>query len=1008
MKHSTTIIILTFLLLPLYSYSQSEESNYNYNEGMKLYNEKKYYEAIPFFEKCDSLNKAQLADTAKNYNIGAEQVALCWLDISKNAYKEKKIPEAIKAGTIASEMCRQLQGEENIDYIVSLNNLGLYHHDNGNIPQAINILSHSQELSKKVLGEDSYEYAEALETLASCYCSINNYNQAVKLQSQVPNSYKKKYGEDGDYYIAALINLGTYCRRAGRYAESIQHYITVMNICANKGGSSMAMYLIATRYLAMTYAYTGNYIEAIKLGTIVMQYYKVINNGETEQYADILSNMAVYNNYIGNYNEAIRLETMAMEITKKLFGEHNSSYATSLNNLAAYNRDINKHEKSIELVSSALEIWKETVGEDAPEYITTLSNLFVLKNYTRQYDEAIELGTSVLEKTKKIFGENNRDYANILIQLADSYAGNAKYDEAIKLGKKASEILNKTLGKGNVHYASSLYHIANYYYGEGKYDEAAQYYQEEYSVIKSFIMNSFATMTSKERAMYWNDFNQNNDNNILKCAYTLSQQPSYHNSTILRQSTSSAYNWLLFSKGLLLNTELEIQKVIEQSKDSTLINSYTKLKADRENLDRLYATSLEKRTANVDSLLLEIEKEERTIVESAKGIGDYTQNIAIDWHDVQQKLSKKDIAIEFTKIKDSTRQDIYIALVLSKGMKSPQIVKLFGLDDFGRISKYHYYNTPKLYNLIWKPLEPYLIKAKNIYFAPSSRLLTIGIEYLPDTDSILVAEKYNVYRLSSTRELALEHHPNKNKKAATFGGIRYDEYSDETDIDRGGATYLPGTKTESENVEKILIAANYQTTALSDTMATEESFKKLSGTNLKILHIGTHGFYMDETDMENAGLKFYTSSQQSDEDRALSCSGLLFAGANATLDFHNRNAIAENADDGVLTAKEVSRLNFQGLDLVVLSACQTGLGAITDEGVFGLQRGFKKAGANTIIMSLWEVSDLSTQLLMTEFFKNLASGMTKHDAFATARNTVRSKYPDPTDWAAFIMVDGQQ
>ena len=132
----------------------------------------------------------------------------------------------------------------------------------------------------------------------------------------------------------------------------------------------------------------------------------------------------------------------------------------------------------------------------------------------------------------------------------------------------------------------------------------------------------------------------------------------------------------------------------------------------------------------------------------------------------------------------------------------------------------------------------------------------------------------------------------------------------------------------------------------------------------------------------------------------------MFAGANSALDPQRSKNIPDGVDDGVLTAKEISRLDFRGLDLVVLSACQTGLGEVSGEGVFGLQRGFKKAGAQTIVMSLWEVSDESTQLLMTEFFKNLTAGQPKRAAFLAAQNVVRQKYPNPLHWAAFVMVDG--
>ena len=129
------------------------------------------------------------------------------------------------------------------------------------------------------------------------------------------------------------------------------------------------------------------------------------------------------------------------------------------------------------------------------------------------------------------------------------------------------------------------------------------------------------------------------------------------------------------------------------------------------------------------------------------------------------------------------------------------------------------------------------------------------------------------------------------------------------------------------------------------------------------------------------------------------------AGAASAIDPNKRKNIPEGVDDGVLTAKEISRLDFNGLDLVVLSACQTGLGEITGEGVFGLQRGFKKAGAQTIVMSLWKVDDAATKDLMTGFYRNLTSGMTKREAFISAQKDLREKYSEPQKWAAFIMVD---
>ncbi|MBQ2098984.1 MAG: CHAT domain-containing protein, partial [Bacteroidales bacterium] len=661
--------------------------------------------------------------------------------------------------------------------------------------------------------------------------------------------------------------------------------------------------------------------------------------------------------------------------------------------------------------------------------------------------EAIKLENLALEIRRKALGEDHSLFAISLEKLA---LYNYKLDnnsEAIRLENQVKEIYQKAFGEAHPYYAEALRDLAKYNFNAGNHTDAVEYYKQGYDRTSSFVMKNFSWMTSNERMNYWKKFSDFYGTKLPYAAYsvgtssvgTSSVETSYYGVSTpsgvspsdVSTITALAYNGLVFSKGLLLNAELEIQNLIEQSGDTTLANQFYKLKSDRSMLDNLYQLPPDERYMDADSLSKVIEKEERLLVESCKEIGDYTRNLSIDWREIQKNLKDGDLAIEFANFKDTSRQDIYIALVLKKGMSSPEIVKLFESDDFNAIKKRYYYKTPKIHDLIWKPLAKHLEGVKNVYFSPSGQFHTIGIEYLPDEDGKIFAERYDAYRLSSTRELALSHTINPNKKAATYGGIKYNfteedwlNLKNEKDTLRqmrlqdapliaanlrgGGVNYLIGTRDESIAVANLLRSADYDVSALSGDVATEETFKNLSGTGLQILHIGTHGFYESEADLENAGLKFYTNSQQqNDEDRSMSCSGLLFAGVNSTLDPKRNKEIPEGFDDGVLTAKEISRLDFKGLDLVVLSACQTGLGAVTGEGVFGLQRGFKKAGAQTLVMSLWKVFDESTQLLMTEFFKNLTAGQSKRAAFIAAQAKVRAQFPDPEHWAAFVMVDGK-
>jgi CHAT domain-containing protein len=132
-------------------------------------------------------------------------------------------------------------------------------------------------------------------------------------------------------------------------------------------------------------------------------------------------------------------------------------------------------------------------------------------------------------------------------------------------------------------------------------------------------------------------------------------------------------------------------------------------------------------------------------------------------------------------------------------------------------------------------------------------------------------------------------------------------------------------------------------------------------------------------------------------------SGLAFAGANSAW---RGDSIPNNWEDGILTSQEISQLNLTHTDLVVLSACETALGDIKgSEGVFGLQRAFKMAGVQTLIMSLWKVPDTQTSQLMQCFYKYWLGGMTKHDAFKKSQNEIRKANPNPYYWAAFVMVD---
>lgn len=230
---------------------------------------------------------------------------------------------------------------------------------------------------------------------------------------------------------------------------------------------------------------------------------------------------------------------------------------------------------------------------------------------------------------------------------------------------------------------------------------------------------------------------------------------------------------------------------------------------------------------------------------------------------------------------------------------------------------------------------------------------------------------------------------------------------------RGGFDLLMGSMQEVELIKSIMSKHKIECVILSGSAGTEESIKNLSGSHLCILHLSTHGMYVSEeyeSVRTNNNYRFIISDEApnvAEEEISLSRSFLVMSGGNALI---HRDSIPDENEDGILTALEISHLDFTNLDLVVLSACETALGIIDSEGVYGLQRGFKKAGANTILMSLDKVDDEATRILMVEFYRNLMAGKSKHQSFKEAQKQLRQvengKYDDPKFWASFIMLDG--
>ena len=402
----------------------------------------------------------------------------------------------------------------------------------------------------------------------------------------------------------------------------------------------------------------------------------------------------------------------------------------------------------------------------------------------------------------------------------------------------------------------------------------------------------------------------------------------------------------------------------------------------------------------------------------------------LTWLDVKRVLNKGQVAIEFINVPiDLATPDRrrYYALVITHESNYPSLVQLFDESDLVILLKnegtveeqinktYTGSSFERLYNLIWKPLNKYTDGSDKVFVSLSGILHKISFPVLT------INEKYDVKILSSLRKLALKTNlaevsvPNRN--ATLYGDIDYglngtlfpkktrtienDEFLSSI-IRRSGYDSLPGTRNEIEDIAVILRKSKFQTNKIMKSAATEKSFRSLSQNSPNILHLATHGFYYPSDKIPSLS-GFLT--QESELDYRLKNpfyrSGLLFAGA-------NRLSSGSQLNDGILTSYDISRLDLSGLDLLVLSACETGLGDIRGgEGVYGLQRAFKLAGVENMVISLWKVPDKETSVLMKLFYEyHIRDHFNKQESLKMAQRVMRERDKfGPYFWGAFEIVE---
>lgn len=505
--------------------------------------------------------------------------------------------------------------------------------------------------------------------------------------------------------------------------------------------------------------------------------------------------------------------------------------------------------------------------------------------------------------------------------------------------------------------------------------EAEAYIQDIEDLCRWLFTNQMPKLPNEFRVTYW-------ENQIRAYLDILPKFSQLFDSSNFREML---YNIQLLTNGTLLSSNCSFEDIAKKTKNPTLRDMYAKFNNNRIELDRLKNVFGQEAYDEKVSLAAEQLSLENAMLKEINKEGSILDWSYLNFASIQQSLGKRDIAIEFLATDVISSEDdipIYYAMVIGKSL-NPKLIPLFNEESLVNM------DSPEvIYNSVWEPIlgddEIKSLNVKNVYFSPSAKLCNIPIE----NSLFLHPKKCNAYRMSSTRYVVSSQRKKMNKKASLFGGMWYnlDTPPSISGEDYSGLyDYLPHTLSEIRNVDAIL--NKWECDVKEGALATESNFKALSGNSPNVLLVATHGIFSDE---------------KGDASIGMSRTGLLMSGAENAY----YKDLQKGEEDGFLYASEIEDLNLSDTDLVILSGCRTGLGSISGEGVYGLQRGFKRAGANTIIMSLNDVRDDAAEQFVTYFFERFAKTNDKYKSFDYSLEKIRKLYPDFNVWGSFVMIDG--
>jgi tetratricopeptide (TPR) repeat protein len=982
------------------------------------------YENQARYQDAETMHLEALAMRKKFFGEEHWNVAASLNNLAALYDSQGRFTEAEDYYTQAFELCKKCLGNDEHPHIaIILNNLGGISENLGRYADAEKIHLQALEIRKAIFGKEHLDVAQSLNNLGNVYLLQGLYLKAEEVYQQAYDIRKLFLDPEHPDIIQLLHNFAVLYTYQGRYQTSESISIKTLSSIEKAYGKNHPNYADNLNHLGLVYQKQGNYSQAEQKYLTALA---IIKNIFGEEHPDIiksLNRIAEIYRLQGRYSQAEAIYKENYQLAKRLLGEIHPDVAGILNSLAVLYDAQFKYAEAEKLFTEVLLIIRSQFGNNHPQVATSLNNLATVYGSLESFPEAEELHLQVLEIRKNIFGEEHPDITNSYNNLAEIYLAQGKYAEAEKYYNLALSLRKQLLGENHPDVAFSLNNLSTLYAGIKRYNEALSYRIQASQIQDKLISNVFAFSSENDRLAFIDR---------IRGSFDLFLSLIYQYLPDSQEAINSAFDFILKRKGLSATSLTAQNQAFYNSKYPHLASEFQQLRELSNQIIHLTISASQTRNlvnyqTNLNQLQTQYDNLQKQIATQVPEI-QLSQQIP-NCQTVASALPANSVLIEFVQIDVFDFQAIrakretqwqpfrYLAFILSAG--KPDAVQMVDLGEVEkideslgtfrirvsdvnsqilgfntsvppkpklRIKQYDSTDSIQLSKLILTPiLEKLGNDCQKLIFAADGNLNSVPLQILPidETGKRLLMDKFTVSYLGVGRDIVRSHTviadiadkpiviadpdfeltvPNHTEQQKQQFDTEFIDTFDSQNLHRTISTKLLG-----ETVAKKLKEADlYMGEQALETHLT-------NGKCPKIMLIATHGLFLPDTkQVSNPMMR----------------SALALAGAKTWL---SGGILPENAGKGIVFAQDIANLDLRANQLTVLSACNTARGDIKiGEGVFGLRRAFAVAGTKSLVMSLWEVPDRTSALLMEQFFDNYQAGMDAVEALQNAQNYIRN------------------